>query len=320
MGRTPRVGRMCTWYRKYHYILAHIRPLNHPRAKYLFRFAVCSAQQMLYIKFSHQNSTRAIALSLGFNIGTRGPNMGSLISSPTRILNIRTHTLSFPTLIDPSPPDLSNFRTTLIFTTMKWSNESFPLFHARKLKSGSKLNLDCHQAELLQPCPTYGRGDRPGTPRPHRYEYTHPDAHQPPIVPSRYERSSRSYAPRPTPYGERPARHTRRSKDEGNLLSIGGYSDPDYRKGGSKKVLERATSGLSKLRDSFNPLRSKVRPRHQLKESGPYEATVSTERAADAMVVDDYYGSPTPYQRNLSNNHNVSLVHSCYHLFHANTM
>ena len=103
MGRTPRGGRMCTWDRKYYYILAHIRPLNHPRAKYLFRFAVCSAQQMLYIKFSHQNSTRATALSLGFNIGTRGPNLGSLISSPTRILNIRTHTLSFPTLIDPSP-------------------------------------------------------------------------------------------------------------------------------------------------------------------------------------------------------------------------
>lgn len=114
MGQTPRVGRMCTWDRIYHYILAHIRPLNHPRAKYLFRFAVCSAQQMLYIKFSQSEFHPSNCTFAGFQYRHEGPKYGfayfksdsdSQYKDPHTVLSYFNRSI---TITPPRPIQFSN--------------------------------------------------------------------------------------------------------------------------------------------------------------------------------------------------------------------
>lgn len=233
----------------------------------------------------------------------------------------------------PSPSSLdlyfaSNFSAGL-FHNMKWTYENFPLFHPRK--STSRANLERHQIESLQPCdPTYDRQPtrdpvtlRPGTPRPHRYADPQLDFYQPPIIPSRQRRPLHPYAPRPTPYGGRPARYTRRYEDEDDLITrVGNCSEhPDYRKDVSKTIHERATHRLSKLHGTFGhprpklpcPSHSESRPKQS--ESRPSwlsRVTLPTERAKDTLIVNDHYGSLTQYQPkeepSLEANRNVSLV------------
>lgn len=197
---------------------------------------------------------------------------------------------------------------------MNSTYENFGRFHA--LKNASKADSERHHAKSPRPWgAVYGGhrtrdpiGIRPDTPRPHRH--SRPDSLEPPITPYRHGRPPQHYAPRPTPYGERPARGGRWHEiDERPISRAGTISGhPKYRRDGAKTILELANHRFDDPKpERLRPRRAEAHPRHQLKELRPSQ--IVQESPEDVIIVDSNHGALAQYQ----SNNNVSPTVSFHH-------